>query len=290
MVSSLSSSGSSSLPSYLSALTTRTGSSSSTDDSTGTSTDSTSSSADDSSTSIADQIEGSLAQQKKQNALDDVLRLKQQMADMAILELVNPEGAARMYGEMGKKLEHAASSYSEGTQTLAELSGDTTSLAQMSVSADMQAIVNSATPDSTDSSTDGTDTATTTTTTTSTTDSDTDSSLATSDDTATSATTLQKQLQAYAMASASDTDDHQALVDMKSLSGTLDERFRHAVATAEEQDQSEEKEREMDRLASDFAVSQAHTASALDALGQQISLSKASSSSLTALTRVSVVA
>lgn len=286
MVSSLSSSGSSSLPSYLSALTARTGSSKTDDTPTSTSTSLTSDDSSDS-PSVADQIAGSMARQKKQNALDDVLRLKQQMADMAILELVNPEGAARMYSEMGKKLEHAAGAYSDGTQTLAELSGDATSLTELSVNADLQAIANSASTNTTAS-----DTATSTTATDSTAPTTTtaDAARTLAEQSQAETTNRQKQLQAYAQSSASSTDDHQALVDMKSLSGTLDERFRHAVDTAREQDESEDKKREMDQLESDFAVSQAHTASALDSLGQQITLSQAGGLSLSAPTSVSVLA
>lgn len=287
MVSSLLSSGSSSRPSYLSALTARTGSSKADDTANSTSASATSDESD--SPSIADQIAGSMAQQKKQNALDDVLRLKQQMADMAVLELVNPEGAARMYSEMGKKLEHAAGAYSDGTQTLAELSGDATSLTELSVNADMQAVVNSASTDTSDTSASNTATSTTATDSTATTTAA-DAARSLAEQSQAESTSLQKQLQAYAQSSSSSTSDHQALVDMKSLSGTLDERFRHAVETAKEQDESEDKKREMDQLESDFAVSQAHTTRALDSLGQQITLSQAGGLSLSAPTSVSVLA
>ncbi|SIS84600.1 hypothetical protein [Insolitispirillum peregrinum] len=284
MVSSLLSSGSSSRPSYLSALTARTGSSKADDTANSTSASSTPDDSDN--RSIADKIQSSMAQRKKQDALDDVLRLKQQMADMAVLELVNPEGAARMYAEMGKKLEHAAGAYSDGTQTLAKLSGDATSLTELSVNADLQAIVNSSTSDATATSSPATDASTSTRTTE-------DASKAAkklAEQAQNESSTRQKQMQAYAMASSSAADDHQTLVDMKSLSGTLDERFRHAVKTTEEQDQSEDKKREMDQLESEFAVSQAHTASALDSLGQQITLSRAGGLSLSAPTSVSVLA
>lgn len=199
--------------------------------------------ASEDSSSVADRLQSQMASQKKQAASEEIARLKQQLTDVALLSLVNPKGAARMYADMGKRLENAAEAYSNGNDTLQKIDAADTTAQQ--ASAEPESAAATIPPEQTAQA------------------------VATAAQQA--ASERQSQLQAYAATAQSTADDKSIYTDIKGLSHGLEARFRQAIAMAEEQDQSEANKLDLKQMQDEFFLAQDHTRGALKDLSQQIS-------------------